>query len=462
MNNKMKCILTIMAVCLPLFMNAQETYTLSKNLPAESSLNKLSVEACVDMALQNNFAIKNAQLEIDKAQATKNAARAEYFPSFSAQALTFQAQNPFIEFGVSDIGNATIRQFLNNIISEYGALWGYDNSISMIENGSAINLMATMPIYAGGRVRNGNKLAELSIEAADLQKEIQKDEVVKQTEFLYWQIVSLQEKRETLKELSRLLDTLYKDVKSASDAGLITPNDVLKVTIKKNECEQNARKVSDGITLLKMTLSQYIGCDWQKIELADSLEAEASPDMLFCDVHQAVSSRNETKLLDLSVKSQTLQKRMTMGEAMPTFAIGGSVSQNTLFDDPRSNMMAFAIVQIPISDWHKTAYNLKKQELSKEIAINNQNDLTQKMQLQTNQAWFSLQQSWHQIESAKVTVEDARANLKITEDFYEAGLVALSELLEAQTLLKQSLDELVDTRIEYKNNLLKYKQLVGK
>ena len=40
-----------------------------------------------------------------------------------------------------------------------------------------------------------------------------------------------------------------------------------------------------------------------------------------------------------------------------------------------------------------------------------------------------------------------------------AGLVALSDVLEAQTLLKQSRDELTDSRVEYRINLVTYRQL---
>jgi outer membrane protein TolC len=83
------------------------------------------------------------------------------------------------------------------------------------------------------------------------------------------------------------------------------------------------------------------------------------------------------------------------------------------------------------------------------------------MELQTNQAWFNLEQSWLRISMAQSALKDAEANMKITDDYYEAGLVALSDVLEAQTLLKKSRDELTDSRVEYRVNLVKYKQLTG-
>ena len=60
---------------------------------------------------------------------------------------------------------------------------------------------------------------------------------------------------------------------------------------------------------------------------------------------------------------------------------------------------------------------------------------------------------------AQTALSDAEANLKVTQDYYEAGLVALSDVLEAQTMLKKSRDELTDSRVEYRINLVTYRQL---
>lgn len=434
---------------------------LSASLKAQDNdtLPRLSVQDCIDLALKNNIPLQNARLQTEEAQAVKDAARAEYFPTIKAQALAFDAKNPLINFGIDDIDNALIRQTLHSLISEYGYLWGYDDEISYIRNGTVANLMVTEPIYAGGRIRNGNRLAKLGIEAADLQTKIKEDEVRQQTECLYWQIVSLQEKISTLDELDMLLDTLNKDLKGAIDAGLALPNDQFKVSIKQNESRLNRKKAEDGITMLKMLLTQYIGIETDNLILTDTLSMETSPLATCCDVSDAVSKRNETQLLDLSIKAEKLKKKMTLGEALPSLVVGGSVNYNTVFEHPKPNAMVFAMLQVPITDWYKTSCKLKKHNIEAEMAQNQQRDLTEQMELQTKQAWFELQQSWMRIELARTSLGEAEANLKMANDYYEAGITTLSEVLEAQTLLKQSRDELTDSRIDYRINLMKYRML---
>jgi outer membrane protein TolC len=336
---------------------------------------------------------------------------------------------------------------------------GIDKAYSFVQDGVMLNAMVTEPIYAGGRIRNGNKLAKLGIEAAETQTKMKEDEVRLQTESLYWQIVSLQEKVATLDQLDRLLDTLDKDLGGAIEAGLAMPTDQYKLRVKQNESQLNRKKLTDGITLLKMALAQYIGADWQDMVLTDTLGLEVQPAIWFQPASEAVANRSESHLLDLSLKAEGLKKKMTLGATLPSLLVGGSANYHTILENTKPNAMVFAMLQIPITDWHKTAFKLKKHDLDAEKAENTRRDLTEKMEMQTNQAWFNLGQSWLRITMAQTALKDAEANLKITQDYYDAGLVALSDVLEAQTLLKQSRDELTDSRVEYRVNLVTYRQL---
>ena len=420
---------------------------------------RLSVQDCIDLALENNIPLKNSQLEIKKAQATKNEARTEYYPKVSAQALAFDAANPLLSFGIEDIDNALVRQTLYNLYAQYGANLGLKKTYSFAQNGVVLNALAIEPIYAGGRIRNGNKLASLGIEAAEYQANIKEDEVRLQAECLYWQIVSLEEKVATLDLLDQLLDTLDKDLSGAIEAGLMMPTDQYKLNLKKNESQLNRKKLNDGITLLKMALAQYIGTDWRAMILTDTLGTPSEPTAFYHDSKTAVAQRNESQLLNLSLQAEKLKKKMTLGEALPSLMVGGSTSYHTILKNTKPNAMVFALLQVPITDWHKTSLKLKKHNLDTEIAENDRRNYTEMMELQTNQAWFNLEQSWLRISMAQTALNDAEANLKITSDYYEAGLVSLSDLLEAQTQLKHSHDELSDSRVEYQINLVKYKQL---
>lgn len=429
------------------------------NAYAQESVLKLSMDECVELALENNVSMKNSDLSIDMAQSLKNKVRDEYFPTIKFTAGAFVSNKPLIDIGLNDIENVELRQILQNYVSEYGGYYGVGNQIEFLENGWLAGVTATQPVYAGGRIVNGNRLANLGIEASQLQKELSARDIERQIQDNYLQIISLQQKRKTLVELQTLLNNLYVDVNSAVNAGLMNKNEIYKVKQQQNETQLNLQKVDDGLVMLNLLLCQQIGVDYQDIELTDSVVVLLPPDSCFVGIEEAVANRPESQLLGLNVRATQLQKRIQLGESLPSVAVGASYSANNLINDATTGAMVFAVVQIPISDWAKNGQELKRSTATHQMALNNEQDLTQKMCLETRQAWLVAQQSWMKIGFAETSIENNEANLKLTSDYYKSGLSTLSEMLEAQTLLQNSKSEYIDACIDYQKQLLKYRQL---
>ena len=69
---------------------------------------------------------------------------------------------------------------------------------------------------------------------------------------------------------------------------------------------------------------------------------------------------------------------------------------------------------------------------------------------------MTLTSSWEQLEVARYGVELAQATEEKLAVQYEAGMVPLSELLQARTALNQAKNDLVDRSIDYRNALAEY------
>lgn len=425
----------------------------------------LSLDSCIRLALENNAKIRNAQCDVEAAKQVKKQAFTKYFPQISGLAGGYHAQNPLLEYGINDVENATVRDLLNVFYHEYGAALGLPNSISLFEKGVGIGATAIQPVFMGGQIVNGNKLASLGVTAAELQAQLAQQEVVLQTEESYWLVISLQEKRKTIQQALVLLDTLYKDVTTANSAGLLLQNDVLKVKLKQNELNSNALKVENGLVLAIMALCQSIGIAYSdSLRLTEVLDdAVMMADTLYTAPDKAVEQRIEYRLLGLNVEAKKLQKKMTIGATLPQLLVGAGCSYGNLAMNKASyNGVAFATLQLPLTAWWETSHKIKEQNARLKQAENDYQDLSEKMGLQIRQAWNDLQETGKQVLLADETVEVAADNLKIATDHYHAGLIPLSELLEAQTLHRQAVDQQSDARISYKVKLARYKQLVGK
>lgn len=415
----------------------------------------LTLDSCKAHALRNNVTIQNAQLDVQAAEQVKKQAFTKYFPSVNATALGYHAINPLLELGIDDIGNAQARNYLYDLYAEYGSAMGLPNSLDFCKQGLSVGATLMQPVFAGGRIVNGNKLATVGVEAAKLQSELSQEQVLLTVEENYWLIISLYEKRQTILQALALLDTLHRDIITAQEAGLVTANDPLKVTLKENEMRSNLLKVENGIVLATMALCQLTGLPYSPdLTLSDTVvivETDATT-----DVSAAVAQRKESALLDMSVRAEQLKKKMIVGEALPQVAVGAGASYGSMVLDRYSaNGLAFATVQVPLTNWWETSHKIKEQNIRIQQAENTRADLTGKMALEVQQAVNNVQEAYAQIALAESTVRDASANLATARVNFEAGLIPVSEFLEAQTLHSQALNQLTDARIDYRNKCAK-------
>lgn len=421
---------------------------------------QLSMDSCLNLALRNHVTVKNAVLDVEMAKEVKRQLFTKYFPNVSAMAGGYHAINPLIEYGIDDVDNAAVRQWLHNLYFEQGAAMGLPNAISLCENGLTVGATAVQPVFMGGQIVNGNRLAEVGVKASELQCQLTKDQLSLQVEESYWLVVSLLEKKRTLMQALTFLDTLHRDVTAAKEAGLVTQNEQLKVSLKQNEMRSNMLKINNGITLATMALCQLVGVDYaESIVLSDTIPT-IMENYALTDLPSAVAARKESQLLTLNVEAEQLRKKITIGETLPHLTVGAGTSYgNLVFDKFGANGLAFALLQVPITSWWETSHKIKQQNYMIQKAENQRVDLCQKMQLETQQAYNNLQEAADQVVLMKSTVEDADANLQSVKVNYEAGMVAVSELLEAQTLHRQAQDQLVEARIDYQLKLAKWRTL---
>ena len=191
-----------------------------------------TLEQIKDSALQNNIAIRSARYDIEAAQQQRKEAFTKYFPNISGTGLWFNANkgmaqttlNP-AEFISPELQSALATMFPAEVL---GAMVS-PIDISMLKNGTVGALMAVQPVFAGGQIINGNKLAKVGEDVSRLQMQLSEQEVERTAEQYFWQLVSLEEKMKTIDAVDTLLRDIHKDVDVAVQAGVVLPNDRLQV-----------------------------------------------------------------------------------------------------------------------------------------------------------------------------------------------------------------------------------------
>ena len=328
---------------------------------------------------------------------------------------------------------------------------------------------------AGGRMVAGNRWAALGGEAAALQKNVRTRATAEETEAAYWQIVSLEEKYRSLDEVQALLDTLFSDVIAAVDAGVVTETDLLQVQMKRNELKSGKIQLLNGIRLAKMNLCNSVGVEYNPymtirndsipfiddIRLTDSLSELLSPERYYCPEDEVAANLDETRLLDLSVESKKLEKRMALGEALPQLGVGVLYGYNNFMNKGSMNGAVFAVLQIPISDWGKTSRKMQRIDYQLQKSENEREYLQTQLVLQVHKLWMDLTAAWEKLQVAEETAATAEAVERQMYDHYLAGMVTISELLQTQTQLTDARNQVLDGKIAYQTALTAYLDKTG-
>ena len=409
--------------------------TISGAIQAQSSF---TLEQCKELTLKNNYEIRKSELQLKGAEQSRKEAFTNYFPVVSATGTAMNAS----------AGTMNMEMM--------------GTTLSLMKNGVLGGVTATQPVFAGGNIVNGNKLAKVGVEAQRYQLDLSEDEILLQTEQSYYQIVSLQEKLRTLDQLDAMLQHLRRDVENSFKAGLITQNDVLKVKLKQNELASNRLSVENGLDITKKLLCQHMGTDPSGFSITyDSLWME-SPANLPVNHAEVLSARNEYKLLDKNVEANNLQLKIKQGEFLPKVAVGAGYMYHNLTDVNTDFGVVFATVSIPISAWWGGSHAIKKQKINQQVAMNDRQNKSEQLLLQMQQALNDMEESYKQVKLAEEAVAEATENLRLNEDYYKAGTVTLTDLLDAQSFLQQTRDRYTESITVYRFKRSNYLQVTDR
>ena len=429
-------------------LSAQQTYTL---------------EQIKDSALHNNYVIRSAKYGVEAAQQQRKEAFTKYFPNVSGTGLWFNANKGMAQ---------TTLNLSENMSPELGALLaqslppealaalGNPISISMMKNGTIGSLMAVQPLFAGGQIINGNKLAKVGEDVSRLQLQLSENEVEKTAEQYFWQLASLQEKMKTIEAVDTLLRDIYKDVDVAVRAGVAMRNDLLQVQLRQNDIESQRLKLKNGISIVRLLLSQYCGLRDTSFVICYQSDTPLAP-LSRQDHNKALLGTPEYQLLGKQVEAANLQKKLAVGQNLPNVAVGAGYNYHNLLENNHSFGMVFATVSVPISDWWGGSHAIKRRQIEHQKAVEQLEDNAQLLKIRMQNAWNGVEESYQQLQLAKRSIEQASENLRLNRNYYRAGTSKMSDLLEAQLLYQQSLDKHTDAFADYQNKLLEYRQAIG-
>ena len=404
------------------------------------SAQEYTLEQLQQMAVGNNRTLKNARLNVETAKEDRAKAYTNFFPQVSANAVGFHGFEDLIQ----------------------GSMPAGENEmpISLVKKGFVGSVMAVQPLFQGGQIVNGNKLAALGQEVSQLQLQMTEKDTELQVARYYWQIVSLQSNVVTLDSVKVQLDEVHRLTKNYVDAGVITHNDLLRVELKQQEIASNRLELENGISIVKLLLAQMVGIGEGNYHImrSTSFLSPSLPATYLKNNEQAVFDREEYVISQKNEEAKSLSVKMERGKLLPSLAIGVNGFYHTIDSHDHTNGMVFATLSVPISDWWGGSHAVKKAKLQRLQAENDRMDAQEKLAIDIQSAWNNLVEAHQQIDIAKKSVESAQENLRMQRVFYCAGTTTMTDLLDAVTLYTQAQGQMVTACATYQIRVVEYQR----
>jgi hypothetical protein len=412
----------------------------------------LTLDSCRSLAKEHSRTLQQKDEEIKAAHAKKQQVMTNFFPQVAARGvyLHMQKELHLIDWD-KPLGH------LNFLIPERLRHLGTVD----LRNLWVGNVTAIQPLFLGGKIISGYKMASLAERLQGELRQTAETEVETKLDETYWQVVSLRSKERLLDQLVRLLEQTVKDVDASIDAGVATKADGLSVRTKLSEAEVKRSQVVNGLELSRMLLADLCGLsEDEPFTLAEEghlqellLSTQTAPIARDEDTEAAIERRSEIRSLRLV--DSIYSKRVNMESASLFPKLYGVASYSTT--NPNSfqgqkkefggQYYLGLMLEVPISDLFSGTFKRRQAKAEHRVKQLELAEARSKINLQIKQALRTADDARRAYTTALSAVKMAEENMRYAKAGYDEGVIPLLNYTMAQTAWMSAQDSLIDAQI---------------
>lgn len=461
-----------------------------------------TLDSCRALALANNKELRISQEKVNAAHYEKKAAFTNFLPKIDLTGGYMRTQKEISllsdeqKQSISNIGTtagAQLQEQIKQLAASDPVLGSLLQPLQGVIPGLTAGLNAvgqglvdafrtdtrnmtvgaatlTQPLFMGGKIIAYNKITKYAERLAESQHATGMQDLILQTDQIYWQIISLVNKKKLAENFLELVQKLDSDVDKMIKEGVATKADGLSVKVKVNEAEMMLTQVDNGLNLSKMLLCQLCGLPLETdFQLADeSMKDLPLPNTYTeANVSTALSNREELKSLELASEIYRQKVNVVRADFLPSVALTANylVTNPSLvngFENKFRGMWAAGIVvKIPVFHWGEGIYKVKAAKAEANIARYKLEDIKEKVELQVTQNSYKVNESTKKLALAEKNMEKAEENLRYANLGFKEGVIPTSNVLEAQTAWFSAQAGKIDAQIDVKMSELYLNKSMG-
>ena len=428
-------------------------FMLSSSVFSQGECISLSLADCRQMALEQNEKIKTAQNAVDKAKLDRQIAFAQYLPKLD--------------------GSFTLVHMKNIDLLDQDLI-----GLSLQTRGTYLaGITITQPLYVGGQITAANRLANIGQTVSQEQQRKTRMQVIADVDNAYYTLIAVRSKVQMLEAYEKQMQSLYDQVKLATDVQMATENDLLRISTKQNEINYQLQKARNGEQLCGLALANVIGSDFEKTIIpTDTVLTASVPEQLSEDF----STRPDLLLLQQQVKASEVLVKKSRSNYLPTVALVGRYAHyNNLklkgglnlpeigsfgFDHTISggNPMALLSISLPLFHWGAELKKVKKAKFDLSDAKLQLQQNERGMRVEVRRAVQNVTDSQRMVETAIVGRQQADENLRVMRQKFDNQMCTMTDLLDAQSQWQQARSNLIEAQTQQKIYETEYLRVTGR
>ncbi|MBW2431763.1 MAG: TolC family protein, partial [Deltaproteobacteria bacterium] len=391
---------------------------------AQQAAGGLNLQETIDAALTANLGLKQAEAEVKAAQAAKNARTTEFLPTLSTRYSYIRRDQPTSQsLGVPGAG---ITDVLINPEDEYNFITSF-----------------SQPIFTGFALLNQYKIASLGLDAAEIRQKLTRQDIILDAKNAYFSILKTQKLLDVAQITVKQI-TAQKDVaENMYQVGMSPLNDLLQSQVQLANAKQTLITAQNNLAIAKSQfntlLIRPVNAPVAIVDILDYKSFEYDID--YC-LAQAAKNRLEIQIADLEVQISEKDYKLTQRDYYPTVNLegnfwrpgtdwdvdGGEGIGDKEFWDIR------ATATWDFWEWGRTTYSVREKLQRLSQTKYRQEQVQVDIDQEVKQSYLRTKESEQNIVTIEKAIEQAKENLRITEERYKEQVSTITDVLVAQTL----------------------------
>ena len=384
----------------------------------------LTLNQAIEMSLKNSNQLKLDNAKVEEATGASKEAWNNHLPDVKATGAYMRLNNPSINLKVK----------LGSPSSGSGPAPKVNSAAYGIVN-------ASLPVFSGLRIKYGVQAAKYLEQAAKLDVENNKEDVIMNTANAFSNLFKAKEYVGLVKENLKQQQQRVTDFSNMEQNGLLARNDLLKAQLQESNVELTLLEAENDLQTTYVNMDLMLGLPENTELIPDTSGFHlADAGSLIQWEQTALNNRKDISALSFREKAATMAIKTTKGEYYPGVAItGGLIAAdipNLLTINDALNIGVGLSYNFGVL-W-KTGARVAQANARLHQVQANESMLSDKIRLDITQAYQNYILSLKKIDVYTKAVDQANENYRITKSKFNNSLVTTTDLLEADVAQLQA------------------------